>query len=123
MLYLATKENYRKLLVGLNQLTGGVWPGTILPDFENGAINISEQYPASEIKGCYFQMCSSFNRKICELSPKKIYENNPELALTLRMIPALSFVPEPMVLASFDLVIEEIQDVCEIAKTDSICRW
>ena len=74
---------------------------------------------ASEIKGCYFHLCQSFNRKLCELGLKKIYENNPELALTLRMIPALSFVPEPMVSASFDLVIEEIQDVCEIAKLDT----
>ena len=66
-------------------------------------------------------MCQSFNGKICELGLKKIYENDPELSLTLRMIRALSFVPEPMVLASFDLVIEEIQEVCEIAKIDTEC--
>ena len=35
------------------------------------------------------------------------------------MILALSLVPEPMVSVSFDLVIEEIQVVCEIAKIDS----
>ena len=52
---------------------------------------------------------------------KRICENKLELALTLRMIPALSLVPEPMVSASFDLVIEEIQDVCEIAKIDTEC--
>ena len=114
------ESSYRKLLVGLNQLTGGVWPEKILLDFEKVAINIfSEQYPASEIKGCFFHFCQSFNRKICKLGLKKIYENNPELTLTLRMIPALSFVPEPMVSASFDLVIEEKQDVCEIAKLDT----
>ena len=90
-------------------------PNAKLPN----AIIPSEQYPASEIKGCYFHLCQSFNRKLCELGLKKVYENNPELALTLRMIPALSFVPEPMVSASFDLVIEEIQDVCEIAKLDT----
>ena len=38
-------------------------------------------------------------------------KNNTELALTLRMIPALSFVPELLVSASFDLVIEEMKDV------------
>ena len=104
----------------MNQLTGGVWQEKILLDFEKAAINIfSEQNPASEIRGCYFQLCQSFNRKICELGVKKIYENNPGLALTLRMITALSFVPEPMVSASFDLVIGEIQNVCEIAKLDT----
>ena len=35
------------------------------------------------------------------------------------MIPALSFVPEPIVSACFDLVIEEMQDVCEIGKIDT----
>ena len=35
------------------------------------------------------------------------------------MVPALNFVPEPMVLASFDLVIEKIQDVCKSVKVDT----
>ena len=51
------RENlYRKLLVGLHDLTGGVSPEKIYLDFKKATINIfSEQYPASEIKGCYFQ--------------------------------------------------------------------
>ena len=59
MLYLATKENlYRKLIVGLNQLTGGAWPEQLLLDFEKAAIDIfSEQNPASEIKGDYLRLC------------------------------------------------------------------
>ena len=72
------ENSYRKLLVDLDQLTGGVWPEKILLDFEKAAINIfSEQYPASEINGCYFHFCQSFNRKICELGLKRIYENKP----------------------------------------------
>ena len=112
-------RTHRKLLVGVSKLTGGVSPHKILLDFEKAAINMfAEQYPASEIKGCYFHLCQSFNRKISEIGLKKVYENNAELALALRMIPALSFVPEYMVSASFDLVIEEIQEVSEVLELE-----
>ena len=43
-----------------------------------------------------------------------MYENTAELALRLRIIPALSFVLEYIVSASFDLVIEEVQEVSEV---------
>ena len=39
---------------------------------------------------------------------EKNYENNAKLALTLKLIPALSFVPLSNVESAFTLVIEEI---------------
>ena len=44
---------------------------------------------------------------------KRLYETNHELNLSLRLIPALSFVPVKMVNAAFDLVIEEIEKVSD----------
>ena len=43
---------------------------------------------------------------------KRLYETNHNLNLSLRLIPALSFVPE-MANAAFDLVIEEIEKVSD----------
>ena len=43
-----------------------------------------------------------------ELGLKKTYENNAKLALTLKMIPALSFVPLSDVESAFTLVIDKI---------------
>ena len=44
---------------------------------------------------------------------KRLYETNHDLNLSLRLIPALSFVPVEMVNAAFDLVIEEIENVSD----------
>ena len=43
-----------------------------------------------------------------ELGLKKTYENNAKLALTLKIIPALSFVPLSDVESAFTLVIDKI---------------
>ena len=48
---------------------------------------------------------------------KRLYETNHYLNLSLRLIPALSFVPE-MVNAAFDLVIEEIEKVSDKFELD-----
>ena len=61
----------------------------------------SEQYPTSEFKGSYFHLRQRFNSKVSQISLQKVYENNADLALALRIRPAQSFVPiiwfEPLV--------------------------
>ena len=42
---------------------------------------------------------------------KQLYETNDELNLSLRLIPAIRFLPVEMVTAAFDLVIKEIEKV------------
>ena len=102
------EATYRRFLVALQFLTDNIMPEQILLDFEQAALNaFSNAYPQSQIKGCYFHLCQSFNRKISEIGLQRFNERNPEFALNLKMLPALSFLPEEMVTASFDLVIEE----------------
>ena len=45
---------------------------------------------------------------------KSIYEQHAELALRLRMIPALSFLPTNEVEEGFDLAVEEV--IAEVEK-------
>ena len=52
------KNSYRKLLVGLSELTGGFAAHKSLLDFEKALINMfDEQYTASEIKGSQSHLC------------------------------------------------------------------
>ena len=57
---------------------------------------------------CYFHLCQSFVQEINEAGLKPVYEQNPGLALSLRMIPALSFLQLEEIGPPFDLVAEEI---------------
>ena len=66
------------------------------------------------LSGCYFHLCQSFVRKINEVGLKPVYEQNPSLALYLRMIPALAFLPLEEIEPVFDLVVEEITGEAEL---------
>ena len=113
------KNLYRKLLVGLSELTGGVAAHINLLDFEKAAINMFvEQYSASEIKCHYSHLCQNFSRKMSEIGLKKVSEGNTELAPTLPLTAALSFAPDYMVSVCFDLVNEEIKEVSEVLKLE-----
>ena len=81
-------------------------------DFEIAALSDFASHFEADIEGCYFNLCQSFKRKICELGHKKAYESNSELVLALNMILALSFVPESKAEIGIDLVIDEI---CSVA--------
>ena len=86
-------------------------PERIMVDFEKAFMNaFNEVLPDTQIAGCYFHLCLSFNRKINELGLKKIYETNSEIALVLRMVPALAFLPVYRIEEGFNLVMEEIAD-------------
>ena len=81
---------------------------------ERAALNaFASHHTGALLKGCYFLLCQAFNRKINEVGLKRLYETNHDLNLSLRLIPALSFVPVEMVNAAFDLVIEEIKNVSD----------
>ncbi len=67
-------------------------PNRILVDFETAAINaFTKTFPKVSIKGSYFHLCQSFNRKINEVGLKKKYETYEDLALSQKMLPAMFF--------------------------------
>ena len=66
------------------------------------------------LSGCYFHLCQSFVRKINEVGLKPVYDQNPGLALYLRMIPALAFLPLEEIEPACDLVVEKITGGAEL---------
>ena len=78
--------------------------------FERAALNaFASHHTGALLKGCYFQLCQVVNRKINKVGLTRLYKTNHNLNLSLRLNPALSFVPVEVVNAAFDLVIEEIE--------------
>ncbi len=113
-----TEKTYQRLLTSLLTLINPD-PDRILVDFETAAINaFTKTFPQASIKGCYFHLCQSFNRKINEVGLKKEYESNEDLALSLKMLPAMSFLPQAMISGSFSLVIDDIIETCEDLELD-----
>ena len=109
-----TEQLYSKFLNAITSVSDNAQPSRILLDFERAAVNaFTSEFPESSIKGCYSHLCQAFLRKINELGLKKAYENNCELSLALRLIPALSFVPTDLVEQSFESAIEEIEHVVD----------
>ena len=109
-----TEQTNLKFLKAIASVSDNAQPSRILLDFEQAAVNaFTSAFPESSIKGCYFHLCQASLRKTNELGLKRAYENNCELSLVLRFIPALSFVPTDLVEQSFESVIEEIEHVVD----------
>ena len=59
------------------------------------------------------------------------YETNPELALALKMLPSLAFEKKEKIGDSYDMIVQEIQNVCDrnclepekIEKIDELCLY
>ena len=110
-----TEKTYNRMLDAIKTLIPRAEPTRIMLDFEKAAMNaFQKHYPTSSLSGCFFHLCQSFMRKINDVGLKSVYEGNAELALSLRMIPALSFLPTNEVEEGFDLVVEEV--IAEVEK-------
>ena len=84
-------------------------------DFEKAVLNaFQKNFTDATLSGCYFHLCQSFVRKIKEVGLKSVYEQNPGLALSLRRIAALAFLPLEEAEPAFDLVVEEITGEVEL---------
>ena len=89
-------------------------PERILVDFEKAAMNaFALCFPTASISGCYFHLCQSFQRKITTSGLKSEYDRNYNLALALKQIPAIAFVPVQDVEAAFEKVTENICDLLD----------
>ena len=69
-------------------------PTSMIIDFEKAAINAFQiEWPTTTVKGCYFHFTQNVWPKIQELGLQTDYINDEQLALCLRMLPALAFPP------------------------------
>jgi hypothetical protein len=100
-----TEQIYLTLLREIKNLlpVGVAQPQTIMTDFEVAMINaIRTEFPQTSHRGCFFHLCQSIFRHIQENGLKREYETNPEVALTLKLLPALAFVPTQDVVEGFE---------------------
>ena len=82
-------------------------PASIMVDFELAVVNSLERvFPDSEIRGCFFHLSQNIYRKNTEHGLKQRYPEDSHFALTLRMIPALAFVPTNDVTGAFEQLSE-----------------
>ena len=112
------KKTYERLLIAVKEKIPNSRPTRILVVFEKAVMNAFQKiFTDATLSGCSFHLCQSFVRKINEVGLKSVYEQNPGLALSLRMIPDLAFLPLEEVEPTFDLVVEELlsfeEDVLE----------
>ena len=87
-----TEKTYSRLLDALETFAPDCKPDKILLDFEIAPINaFQKHHPASMPSGCYFHLTQNFVRKVGELGLKKLVSEKHEVALALKVIPALAF--------------------------------
>ena len=84
-------------------------PTSMIMDFEKAAINPFQiEWPTTTVKGCYFHLTQNIWRNIQELELQTDYINVEQLALRLRMLPAVAFAPPFEVQELFPQVIEQL---------------
>lgn len=85
---------YERMFFIIKQLIPDFAPEKILLDFEKAAINAAQNaFSQSEVKGCYFHLTQNLIRKLNSVGLKSAFENDLDVKLKLKSLPALAFVP------------------------------
>ena len=89
----------------MSNLTNGRSPTDILADFERSAINaIQANFANVNVKGCFFHLCSNIWKHVQNIGLKVRYWEEPEFALQLQMLTALTFLPPKDVVRGFSAI-------------------
>ena len=95
--------NHTKMWKVINEACPNSQPNFLFVDFEQAVINSFKSiWPLTQVKACFFHLSQVVFRKIQSLGLQQQYQNNPEFAVTMRMLPALAFAPPELVGWSFD---------------------
>ena len=107
LLHNKTEATYSKMWEQINILCPAAQPTHMIMDFELAAISSFElEWPLTNVKGCFFHLTQNLWRKIQSLGLQSDYMNDQDLAIRLRMLPALAFASPFDVLELFPQVIE-----------------
>ena len=69
-------------------------PSSIMMDFEMACINsVGDNFPDTEIKGCFFHFSQAIYRKILEFGYAVQYCEDKDFNLAIRLLAALAFAP------------------------------
>ncbi|KAL3859047.1 hypothetical protein ACJMK2_009284 [Sinanodonta woodiana] len=106
-----TQVIYCRLFEEIKVLHLQVHPTTITTDFKKATINAATECFANvEIHGCFFHLAHNIFRKVQSVGLQDRYQNDKDLALSIRMIAALAFVPSEKVIESFETLQESLSD-------------
>ncbi|XP_025191560.1 uncharacterized protein LOC112591837 [Melanaphis sacchari] len=90
-----TENTYIVFYKSLKTLNESLNPKSIMVDFEKAAINaIQSVFTNTSVRGCFFHLSQSVWRRLQNLVFQRRYIEDSEFALQVRMMAALSFVPE-----------------------------
>ena len=104
-----TEITYTKMWEQIHLFCPTAQPTHMIMDFELAAINSFEvEWPLTTVKGCFFHLTQNFWRKIQEIGLQADYVHDEDLALRLRMLPALAFASPFDVPELFPLVLEQL---------------
>lgn len=93
---------YSSILEQLKEKEPLLNPQQVMIDFEAAAIRaISNEFPETEVRGCFFHFTQCIWRQIQHLGLATRYSNDADFARQLRQLSALAFVPVKDVKDSF----------------------
>ena len=99
-------STYTKMWTIIGESCPNSQPHYLFVDFEQAAINsFNSIWTLTLVKGCFFHLSQSVFRKLQSLGLQSKYHTDPEFALTMRMLPALAFVPPELVSWSFQQLV------------------
>ena len=95
-------STYTKMWNIIREACPNSQPRYLFVDFEQAAINsFNLIWLITQVKACFSHLSQSVYRKLQSLGLQSEYHNDPDFALTMRMLPALAFVPPELVGWSF----------------------
>lgn len=92
------KKTYIEILAKLKEAQPLLNPKHIMVDFELAAINaVADIFPEATVHGCFFHFSQAVWRNIQKHKLSNAYSSDPDIALALRSLLALAFVPPKQV--------------------------
>ena len=87
-----TEATYTRMWEQVQLLCPQADPAEMLMDFELAAINSFEHtWPGAVVKGCFFHLTQNLWRRVQAAGMQAEYSQDQELAIRIRLIPALAF--------------------------------
>jgi hypothetical protein len=108
-----TRATYERFFAELLNHLGAAenGPTSMLLDFEQAAIRAAtHSFPNATISGCFFHLSSNIWKNIQSLGLQQHYNDDPEFALQMRMLPALAFLPPDQVVQVFEMLSDQIRE-------------
>jgi hypothetical protein len=106
------ESTYERVFEAIKNLEPSLNPSSIMTDFERAAINaFTSSFPSSNQRVCFFHFSQCIWRRIQTQECYEIHQqyiNDPNLAMQIKMLAALAFIPPNDVIKVFDDLVENV---------------